>query len=284
MARLADEIDHIIASRADGVYSNGTAGEFHNQSEDEFDSISELLARKCEAAKFPFQLGVSHPSPKISLQRLRRVRHLKPSAVQVILPDWFPVTDAEAIEFLEHMATEAAPIGLVLYNPPHAKRVLSPKQLAMLSERIPQLVGCKVAAGDRRWFDQLGDTTKRLSVFTPGHHLATHLPLGSSGAYSNVACLSPGGAKRWNQQIIRGLPAAQEFQDRLHAFFDESFTPYITQLGYSNPAVDKLLAAIGGWCDVGTRMRWPYRSIPMDDVPELARKARTLIPELFESA
>ena len=54
-ARLCDEIDRIVVSGAEGVYSNGTAGEFHNQSEDEFDTISQLLAEKCEAAQFPFQ-------------------------------------------------------------------------------------------------------------------------------------------------------------------------------------------------------------------------------------
>ncbi len=282
-SRLSDEIDRIIASAADGVYSNGTAGEFHNQSEEEFDRISRLLAEKCEAARFPFQLGVSHPSPKISLERLRRVRALKPSAVQVILPDWFPVTIEEAIAFLERMAAEANPIGLVLYNPPHAKRVLSPEQLTALSSCIPQLVGCKVGVGDQKWFDELGDTARRISVFTPGHHLATHWPMGSSGAYSNVACINPRGARRWSDLIVTDLPAAQEFQRRLLGFFDRSITPYITQLGYSNPAVDKLLAAIGGWSDIGTRMRWPYRSIPEDHVEALASLARGAVPELFET-
>jgi 4-hydroxy-tetrahydrodipicolinate synthase len=281
-SRLRAEIDLIIASGADGVYSNGTAGEFHNQSEAEFDEVSRLLAEACEAAQFPFQLGASHPSPKVSLERLRRTRALKPSAIQVILPDWFPVTEAEAVCFLERMADEADPIGLVLYNPPHAKRVLSPAQLASQSRRIPSLVGCKVGAGDQQWFDELGPAARQMSVFTPGHHLATHWPMGSSGAYSNVACINPRGAKQWNNLIINDLPAAQAFQRRLLSFFDRSITPYIMRDAYSNPAVDKLLATIGGWCDVGTRMRWPYRSIPEDHVPALRRAARAELPELFE--
>ncbi|WP_276500255.1 dihydrodipicolinate synthase family protein [Terrimonas pollutisoli] len=37
--RLADEIDYFIDAKLDGIYSNGTAGEFHNQTEDEFDKI-----------------------------------------------------------------------------------------------------------------------------------------------------------------------------------------------------------------------------------------------------
>ena len=36
---LAEEIDILIAAGVDGIYSNGTAGEFHNQTEDEYRRI-----------------------------------------------------------------------------------------------------------------------------------------------------------------------------------------------------------------------------------------------------
>ena len=47
-SRLSDEIDVLIDSAPDGIYSNGTAGEFYSQSHDEFLKISEMLAEKCE--------------------------------------------------------------------------------------------------------------------------------------------------------------------------------------------------------------------------------------------
>jgi dihydrodipicolinate synthase/N-acetylneuraminate lyase len=37
MARLRDTLDRMAAARVDGIYSNGTAGEFCNQTEAEFD-------------------------------------------------------------------------------------------------------------------------------------------------------------------------------------------------------------------------------------------------------
>ena len=43
---LAEEIDLMIAFGVNGIYSNGTAGEFYNQTEEEFDKVSELLASK----------------------------------------------------------------------------------------------------------------------------------------------------------------------------------------------------------------------------------------------
>lgn len=63
-------------------------------------------------------------SPQISLNRLQAVKYLTPGAVQVILPDWFPVTMEEAIIFLQRMEEVADGIPIVLYNPPHAKKIL----------------------------------------------------------------------------------------------------------------------------------------------------------------
>jgi len=57
---------------------------------------------------------------------LKRITALKPGAIQVILPDWFPPSMEEIISFLLAMAEAADPIGLVLYNPPHSKKKLTP--------------------------------------------------------------------------------------------------------------------------------------------------------------
>ena len=280
---LADEVEAIVAAGVNGVYSNGTAGEFHTQSEVEFDRVSLLLAERCEAASLPFQIGVSHTSAQAARERLRRAKSLRPVAFQVILPDWFPATDDEAVAFLETMVAEAEPIGLVLYNPPHAKRVLAPEQIAMLARRVPGLVGVKVAPTDATWLARLGDALRQLSVFTPGHLLATHLPLGSAGAYSNVACLSPSRAQAWYELLRRDAPAGAAAQARLLRFFDRCITPYITQHRYANAAVDKLLAVMGGWAPLTTRMRWPYRSIPMEDAVGLRAAALAEIPEFLDA-
>src|SRR5690606_11406689 len=127
--RLDAELDYLTRAGVNGLYTNGTAGEFYTQTEDEFDRIHELVAARCEAAGLPFQIGASHMSFQLSLNRIRRAVALKPSAFQVILADWFPLQEAEMITCLQHFAEAAAPVNLILYNPPHAKRVLSPAQI-----------------------------------------------------------------------------------------------------------------------------------------------------------
>ena len=282
VGRVIAEIDALIAMRVDGIYSNGTAGEFHTQTEAEFDQISECLAEKCNAAGMRFQIGVSHMSAQISRERLRRIVPLAPGAVQVILPDWFPVTEDEATAFLEGMAEAAGGIGLVLYNPPHAKRVLSPGQVGRLAERIPALVGLKTAGGDDAWYASMRQHLARLSVFVPGHLLASGVRRGAQGAYSNVACLNPVAAQRWTEQMQTDMAGALELEQRLRRFMDGYIAPFITEQRYCNAACDRFMALLGGWADVGERMRWPYRSIPAAEVERVRPAAQELIPEFME--
>ena len=261
LRRVAAEIDFLIAANVDGIYSNGTAGEFHAQLEHEFDQISELLAEKCNAASMPFQIGVSHMSAPISRERLRRTVPLAPTAVQVILPDWVPTTEAENVRFLTTMAEVANGIGLVLYNPPHAKRCLRPKEVGRLVHEVPSLIGLKTAGGDDDWYAEMWKHLSDVSVFVPGHQLASGVKQGAHGAYSNVACLNPAAAQKWTDLMRTDLPAALEIESRLRQFILEHITPYITEQGYCNGACDRLMALVGGWADVGGSMRWPYRSI-----------------------
>lgn len=281
--RLADEVDVLIASRPNGIYSNGTSCEFYAQTEDEFERVSALMAERCERAGVPFQIGASHMSAQISLGRIRRAAALRPSAIQVILPDWHPLVDDEVVTFLSRMAEAADPIGLVLYNPPRAKRVLEPVVYERLRREVPGLVGIKVVARGADWYAEMRRYAVGLSIFVPGHWLASGVAQGAQGAYSNVACLQPAGAQRWYEQIIADPPAALELEQRIQAFMAQHIEPFITQQSYSNQAVDKLLAAIGAWADIGTRMRWPYRSIPGDEAKRLRPIARAMLPELFEN-
>jgi dihydrodipicolinate synthase/N-acetylneuraminate lyase len=279
-AALADEIDALIDAGLDGLYTNGTAGEFHAQTEEEFDRVSALVAERCERRRVPFQLGVCHMSAQVSRARLWRAKALAPGAMQVILPDWVPVTDDEAQAFLEAMAEIADPIGLVLYTPGHAKRAIVPAEIARLRDAVPDLAGVKMPDGDAAWYAGMRRHLPGLSVFVPGHHLATGLREGASGSYSNVACLSPRGAVEWNRQMKRDPAAALAFEARLRAFFQEHMRPLVAQ-GFSPPALDKALAAAGGWCRIAPRLRWPYRSLDAAMAEELGRRARAALPELW---
>lgn len=280
-AFIDEEIALFHQAGVSGVYSNGTAGEFYTQSRAEFEKINTLLARGCESRALPFQIGASHPFPHESLELIRIARDLAPSAIQVILPDWFPVKRDEMVSYLEVAAKTAGPIKLVLYNPPHAKVVLTPADFLFLSERVEGLAGIKTAGGDEAWYLAMQPVFSRLSVFIPGHTYASGIAKGAHGAYSNMACLNPKAAQQWALLAQTDMDAALELEGRIMTFMKGAIIPFITEQGYSNQACDKLLAAVGGWGSITSRIRWPYAWVPHKEVAGLRSYGKTVIPEFF---
>lgn len=74
--------------------------------------------------------------------------------------------------------------------------------------------------------------------------------------------------------------AAEWLEVRLNRFLERHISP-LQAAGYSNAALDKALAAVGGWAPIGTRVRWPYRSVPQEAIAALRRAAIEELPELL---
>ena len=62
----------------------------------------------------------------------------------------------------------------------------------------------------------------------------------------------------------------------------ELIAPFITEQHFPNHACDRFMAMLGGWTDVGTKLRWPYQSIPQQYISKIKPIAQQLIPEFFE--
>ena len=94
------------------------------------------------------------------------------------------------------------------------------------AEQIPSLVGIKVGGGDDAWYERMRPLAGRLSIFVPGHALATGYARGAAGSYSNVACLQPAGAKRWNRLMQTDLAAAQAIEAQIQQFMKAHVLPF----------------------------------------------------------
>ncbi|GAA5220189.1 dihydrodipicolinate synthase family protein [Membranihabitans marinus] len=278
---LQEEVDILIQSSPNGIYSNGTAGEFYNQTESEYDEIQSILAESCIQANIPFQIGISCSNPQLMLERIQRMKELKPRAFQVVLPDWSRVSDEEMVLFLQKIIAEAQPVDIILYNPPHAKKVLLPNDYIFLLQNNIKLAGCKTGGGDQQWYEEMKVFKDDMSVFVPGHYLATGIKNGMQGAYSNIACLNPFAAQQWYELMLVNLDAALEIEGRIQLFLKNYILPLMTDQDRSNQAADKLLASIGDWGPVSTRLRWPYIGFNHEDALRLRTVAKNLLPEFF---
>ncbi len=280
--RLQQQLGYYAAAGIDGIYSNGTAGEFFSQSAAEYQKVSRLFADTCSRIGLPYQIGAAWPTPQEALQRVSWAAEFAPSAIQVTLPDWWPPSTAESILYLKRLAAAAGSISLVLYNPPHAKRVLPPAELREVVDAVPQVIGLKTGAGDVGWYASMGSLLTEISVFVPGHTLATGWRLGAAGSYSNVACLQPFGAVRWNRLMDIDADLAQQQEADIQRFMTDAILPFREQHGFSNMALDKLLAWIGNWCDMSLHLSWPYLGISVAQAQGLRQCARERLPFLFD--
>jgi dihydrodipicolinate synthase/N-acetylneuraminate lyase len=278
LGAIDDQVAAYAVAKCDGVYTGGTASEFHSQGDADFQAMSARLASSARAHGLPFQISAAHPLAPGTLARIAIAAKLKPDAIQVTLPDWTAIHLPTAHRFLERAEDVAAGIPLVLYNPPHAKTVLSPKDLLALATAHPKLVGLKCGGGDAAWYRAMAPVFDRLSVFIPGHHYASGTAQGAHGSYSNMACLSPRAAVGWKTMPP---PDAAALEARIALFLDEAIAPLLAR-GLPGFACDKAMAAVGAWTDISPRLLWPYKGATDEEVSHIRGAARRHIPEFLE--
>ncbi|MDG2169307.1 MAG: dihydrodipicolinate synthase family protein [Opitutales bacterium] len=278
---IDSQLNALFRAEVDGIYINGTAGEFYSQSNEEFLRLARITAAFCEDKQMPFQIGASHTHAVDSLRRIEQTRELNPGAFQVILPEWTPLTWEEIIYFLKRMIAAAAPVPLVIYNPPNAQKVLTPQEWEQLVSTLDGIIGIKVLGGDTNWHMEMKPVLTQLSVFVAGIRLASGVIHGyADGSYSNLACLSPLGAVRWGRRISSDPEDALIQEAKILKTFETALRPFRGK--FSNSALDKALASAGDWADLSPRVRWPLSSISVEEVQRISTLFREELPFLFE--
>jgi len=278
---IESQLNALAEAKVNGIYFNGTAGEFFSQTDEEFHRIATMVAAFCHQRNIPFQVGAAHPQATDTLKRIKESHHLQPGAFQIILPEWTPLNRVEIHRFLERVVAAAHPIPIVLYNPPYAQKILQPEEWSEIAAAFPALIGIKVAGGDADWHGAMRPAADRLSVFVAGIRLASGMIQGcASGSYSNLACLSPRGAVQWGKRISDDPAKALQQEAEIESVFKTALSPFRGK--YSNTALDKALAAAGGWAGISSAIRWPLNPIPQSEIPQLSSAFREGLPFLFE--
>ena len=77
-----EQVNILCDSNVHGIYTKGTAAECHNQTEDEFDKLSNIVASIAKKKNKQFQLGLSHTNPRICRERAKRLTSLNPNELR----------------------------------------------------------------------------------------------------------------------------------------------------------------------------------------------------------
>ena len=266
-----------------GIYTAGTTGEFYAMELDEWQTISRVTVAECKARKMPVMIGCTNTYTIGAVRRAAYAAELGADAIQVALPFWMAVEDAQVVPFFKEVSEACGGLAVSIYDITRTKKPLSIEQHRSIKEALPNYLMVKTggptpagSAGGCRALSEL------VSVFVGEESWGELCPVGANGSCSSVVY--------WNPRVILGLwkqveqknwPAVEETCGKLKALFkywDQAFAGR----GLLDSAGDRLGGVACGFLKTSLRSRGPYPSATQKDVQTLRQGYKLHFPEMLE--
>jgi 4-hydroxy-tetrahydrodipicolinate synthase len=202
-------IEYLRCSGAHGLMVLGSTGEFPLFGAEERVALLHQITEW--AAPLPVLANISDIRPRVVARLAQAAREAGCASVAILPPWYFPLNQADLLEFFLRAAEAAAPLPVFLYNFP--ERVGNPIQvdtIAAFASRAP-LAGVKLSGG--AWelhaeVVQLG-REKSFSVLTGWDtRLADAMALGCSGCISGFANFAAESIVATYRAVEAGNPGA----------------------------------------------------------------------------
>ena len=265
-----------------GVYTGGTTGEFYAIEIDEFVEVSRAAVDECHANDTPAMVGCSATSTTGAVRRAGIAAELGADAIQVTLPFWMEVGDAQIVEFFKAVDDASAGLPLSVYETLRCKKALTIEQHREIRAAVPSYLMVKANAGT------VGSTPegcRELSAFINVFVAETRWPelgpCGARGCCSAMVYWNPQLVlERWSQVVAGDWQAVDRFQEKtvaLHQFLGSEFSPR----GFTDSAYDRLCGTALGILETSLQCRGPYPHARPEDVDTLRAWCRDNFPEML---
>ncbi|MBA7592980.1 4-hydroxy-tetrahydrodipicolinate synthase [subsurface metagenome] len=139
-------VQKMLQEGCDGLYIFGTSGEGYAVSDDEFSQIVEVFADATSQFNGFKQVGCFGLSSDQVLHRCRIVAKHGLQGVQITLPFWKELNNAELIRYFTDVCGSFPEMSFLLYNNPNNKRRLKGIELEAIHKRTPNLHGAKTGS------------------------------------------------------------------------------------------------------------------------------------------
>ena len=267
---LRRHIDWLIAKGVNGLYPNGSTGEFTRFSVDERRRIVRITCQQA-AGRVPVLAGAAEANVRETLKSCEQYAEYGARAVAVVSPFYYRLGPESVFAYFREIAL-SSPIDVTLYNIPMFASPIDLATVQRLAE-FDRIIGIKDSSGD------LAFMTRMISQIRPHRTdfmfltgweavLAAMLVMGADGAISASSGVVPeitGGIYR---HVTSGdLVKARDLQAELIELFDLMLHSLDFPLGF------RAAVSLRGFAMGESRQ-------PMSD--ELRKQYQDLLPKLAD--
>ncbi len=266
-----------------GVYTGGTTGEFYAIEIDEFEEISRATIEECRAHDVPAMIGCSASSTTGAVRRAQVAVRLGADAIQVTLPYWMEVADANIVPFFQDVAQAADGLPFSIYETKRCKRTLTIDQHKEVKEAVPSYLMSKSNFGTVGWTAEgCRELSEFVNVFVGEPYWKELGPCGATGACSAMVY--------WNPSMVLDLWSCVEKGEwdrvdqvhgkieALHQFLGSEFG----KRGFTDTAYDRLAGRSLGILKTSLECRGPYPHPNPEDMETLRSWCEQNFPEILK--
>jgi dihydrodipicolinate synthase/N-acetylneuraminate lyase len=264
-----------------GAYTTGTDGEVHVMEMEELRQLVEPFASTAAEAGLPVQVGCGWSHTNGVIERGRIAREYGIGIIQVTLPSWIPLNDAEIDRFYGAIGDALPELLLIHYNIMRSGRMMNGFDFARAHALAPGLAGSKHTGGNIALLMDIVDATPGMAHFMVDADIVTGALFGSPGYYSFIANTSPAFALAMMDACARGdWESAAEHAKLCRRFF-RRWLPMCPDIN-SSSALAKVATAAGILPEMPLAIKQPYTSGTQRHVDELRALLQTEFPELID--
>jgi len=192
-------VNWLIDQGVDGLYPNGTTGEFVRLTAEERRRLIAVIVEEVRG-RVPIIAGAADPSARETLRACEYYASLGVRSCAVVAPYYFRMSPDNVYAYYKEIG-DNAPLDITLYNIPVFASLVDVATVQRLSEECPKIVAIKDSSGDIAHMQRMITAVKPNRpdfVFMTGHDpsLLAMLFVGCEGGTVCTAGLAPHLTKR----------------------------------------------------------------------------------------
>jgi len=277
--KLRGYVDWLIDRGVDGLYPNGSTGEFVRFSAEERRDIVRIVMDQADG-RVPVLAGAAEANVKATIEACDAYGELGVRAVAIVAPFYYRLSSDGVYAYFREIA-ENVQVDVTLYNIPLFASPIEVETVVRLASEFPRVIGIKDSSGD------LPNMMRMISAIRPMRDdftfltgwdasLAPMLLAGADGGTNATSGVVPELTRAIYQNVTSGnLDEAMRLQYQLIPLFDAMISLGEFPEGFRAGARSR------GW-DLGPG-RVPLSENQRDAVARTQREIDSLVSQVAES-